>query len=189
MSPKDENELRHMLKTAVYYDGPASVRYPRGNGFGVAMDEEIGLLEIGKAEIMLDGADVAILAVGPQVYSCLKAANRLASDGIKATVVNARFVKPLDEELIAALARSHGALVTVEDHYLMGGFGSAVMELLEQNKLYDVRFSRLGFPDKLIEHGSQSLLFAKYGLDADGIYTKVKELVIDRFAFSPVFRG
>jgi 1-deoxy-D-xylulose-5-phosphate synthase len=187
MAPKDENELRHMLKTAIDYNGPASVRYPRGNGLGVPMDEEIHALEIGKAEILLQGTDVAILGIGTQVSYCLKAAERLAAEGLSPTVVNARFVKPLDAELILALARSHGSIVTVEDHYLMGGFGSAVMELLEENHMSEVRVLRLGFPDKLIEHGSQSLLLAKYGLDADGIYARVKEFVATKFSFEPVY--
>jgi 1-deoxy-D-xylulose-5-phosphate synthase len=188
MAPKDENELRHMLKTAIDYNGPASVRYPRGNGLGVPMDEEVHALEIGKAEIVRDGTDVAILGIGTQVSYCVNAAERLAAEGLDPTVVNARFVKPLDAELILALARSHGSIVTVEDHYLMGGFGSAVMELLEENHLSEVRVLRLGFPDKLIEHGSQSLLLAKYGLDADGIYLRVKEFVASRFSFEPVYK-
>jgi 1-deoxy-D-xylulose-5-phosphate synthase len=186
MAPKDENELRHMLKTAVYFDGPASVRYPRGNGLGVAMDDELRRLEIGKAEILREGSEVAILGIGSEVYYCMEAAERLAASGISATVVNARFVKPLDQELILALARSHGSIVTVEDHYLMGGFGSAVMELLEQNRLHEVRVLRLGWPDKLIEHGGQSLLLAKYGLDTDAIYSRVKEFVASKYSFQPV---
>jgi 1-deoxy-D-xylulose-5-phosphate synthase len=102
-------------------------------------------------------------------------------------MVNARFVKPLDVELILALARSHGMMVTAEDHYLMGGFGSAVMELLERNHLNEVRVLRLGFPDMIVEHASQSLLLAKYGLDADGIYSQVKEFVASKFSFEPVY--
>jgi 1-deoxy-D-xylulose-5-phosphate synthase len=187
MAPKDENELRHMLKTAVEYNGPASVRYPRGNGAGVPLDEEIRALDIGKAEILREGADVAILGIGTEVGYCLKAADRLASDAINATVVNARFVKPLDEELILALARSHGSIVTVEDHYLMGGFGSAVMELLEAKKISNVRVLRLAFPDRLIEHGPQGLLLAKYGLDADGIYSQVKDFVASKYSFDPAY--
>src|SRR5262249_11318012 len=187
MAPKDENELRHLLKTAVYYDGPASVRYPRGNGIGVPL-EDIRQLEIGKAEILRDGTDVAILGIGSEVYHCLKAGEKLAADGISATVANARFVKPLDAELILALARSHGSIVTAEDHYLDGGFGSAVLELLEQNRIYDVRFLRLGFPDKLIEHAGQNLLLAKYALDSDAIYSKTKELVASRYSFAPAYR-
>jgi 1-deoxy-D-xylulose-5-phosphate synthase len=185
MAPKDENELRHMLKTAVYFDGPASVRYPRGNGLGVTMDEELRMLEIGKAELLREGSEVAILGIGSEVPYCLGAAERLAADGIGATVVNARFVKPLDKELILALARSHGSIVTVEDHYLMGGFGSAVMELLEQNRLHEVRVLRLGWPDRLIEHGGQGLLLAKYGLDTDAIYSRVKDFVASKYSFQP----
>jgi 1-deoxy-D-xylulose-5-phosphate synthase len=187
MAPKDENELRHMLKTAVMFNGPASVRYPRGNGLGVPMDEEMRELEIGKAEILREGSDVAILGIGTLVQHCLKAADKLAADGINATVVNARFVKPLDADLILALARSHGSIVTVEDHYLMAGFGSAVMELLEENQLHDVRVLRFGFPDKLIEHASQNLLLAKYGLDADGIHTTVKEFIAKKYSFSTTY--
>jgi 1-deoxy-D-xylulose-5-phosphate synthase len=183
MAPKDENELRHMLKTAVYFNGPASLRYPRGNGLGVKMDETIQALDIGKAEILRDGTDVAILGIGTQVAYCLKAAEKLAQDGINATVVNARFVKPLDEELILALARTHGSIVTVEDHYLMTGFGSAVLECLERHKVYDCRVKCLGFGDKLIEHGSQGLLLAKYGLDGDGIYSSTKELLASKYSF------
>ncbi|MGH9826099.1 MAG: 1-deoxy-D-xylulose-5-phosphate synthase, partial [Blastocatellia bacterium] len=189
MAPKDENELRHMLKTAVCYNGPASVRYPRGNGFGIPMDEVIRELEIGKAEILREGSDVTILGIGSEVPLCMKAAERLATDGIQATVVNARFVKPLDAELILALAKSTGSIVTAEDHYLMAGFGSAVMELLEQNKMSQVRVLRIGFPDKLIEHASQSLLLAKYGLDSDGIYSRVKEFVSSKYSFAPAYRA
>jgi 1-deoxy-D-xylulose-5-phosphate synthase len=184
MAPKDENELRHMLKTAVYYNGPASLRYPRGNGLGVTMDAEIQALEIGKAEILRDGSDVAILGIGTQVAYCMKAAEKLAFDGIHATVVNARFVKPLDEELILALARTHGSLVTVEDHYLMTGFGSAVLELLERHKLYECRVLRLGFDDILIEHGTQGLLLAKYGLDGDGICKQTREFMANKYSFA-----
>jgi 1-deoxy-D-xylulose-5-phosphate synthase len=132
MAPKDENELRHMLKTGVMYNGPASVRYPRGSGVGVPMDEKIEVLEIGKAEILREGSDVAILGIGSEVSYCMKAAERLALEGLNVTVVNSRFVKPLDSELILALARSHGAIVTAEDHYLMGGFGSAVLEAAQR---------------------------------------------------------
>lgn len=188
MAPKDENELRHMLKTAVYFKGPASVRYPRGNGFGLSLDEPMRELEIGKAELLREGSDVAILGIGSEVHFCVEAAEKLAADGLRATVVNARFVKPLDTELILALARSTGSIVTVEDHYLMGGFGSAVMELLEQHKMNDVRVLRLGFPDKLIEHGTQSLLLAKYGLDGDGIYSRVKDFVASKYSFAPAYR-
>ncbi|MFL6216380.1 MAG: 1-deoxy-D-xylulose-5-phosphate synthase [Blastocatellia bacterium] len=187
MAPKDENELRHMMKTAVLHNGPAAVRYPRGNGFGVPMDEEIKQLEIGKAEILRHGTDVAIIGIGTQVHYCEKAAERLAAEGLNPTVVNARFVKPLDADLILALARSHGSIVTVEDHYVQAGFGSAVMELLEEKGVHDVRVMCLGFPDKLIEHASQSTLLAKYGLDADGIYNRVREFVAAKYSFEAAY--
>jgi len=188
MAPKDENELRHMMKTAVEFNGPASVRYPRGNGFGVPMDDELTALEIGKAEILRHGTDVAIIGIGTEVHYCEKAAERLAAEGLNPTVVNARFVKPLDAELLLALARSHGSIVTVEDHYLQGGFGSAVMELLEEHHLSEVRIMRLGFPDKLIEHASQSTLLAKYGLDTDGIYSRVRDFVASKYSFEALHR-
>ncbi len=162
MAPKDENELRHMLYTAIETPHPTALRYPRGNGIGVKMDEEFRMIEIGKGEILQDGKDGVILALGTLVYPCLKAAEKLALDGISVSVVNARFVKPLDEDLIVCLANEKSFLVTVEEAALMGGFGSAVMELLEEKKLEGNRILRIGVPDKLIPHGSPSLLHAKY---------------------------
>ncbi len=184
MAPKDEAELRDMLLTAIEHTGPAAIRYPRGNGVGVPIDRAPQLLEIGKGEILRDGGsrsdraacEVAIIAYGSMVYPSLKAAEHLAADKIEATVVNARFVKPLDAELLLALARNVRLLVTVEEAYLAGGFGAAVMELLEENGLQDrVRVVRMGVPDRFVTHGDAKLLLAKYGLDADGIYTRVKE--------------
>lgn len=179
MAPKDEGEMRDMMLTMLTHEGPAAMRYPRGNGIGVALDGEPQLLEIGKAEILRDaGSDVAIIAYGSMVHPSLKAAEHLAQDGIEATVVNARFVKPLDASLLLALARTKSLIVTVEEAYLAGGFGSAVMELLEENGLLDkLRVVRMGVPDRLITHGDAKLLLAKYGLDADGIYTRVKTCV------------
>ncbi|MBA3442312.1 MAG: 1-deoxy-D-xylulose-5-phosphate synthase, partial [Pyrinomonadaceae bacterium] len=180
MAPKDEAELRDMLLTAVEHSGPIALRYPRGNGVGVSLDYEPQTLEIGKAEILRDSSsgDVAILAYGSMVHPTLRAAEQLARDGIDATVVNARFAKPLDDSLLLALARTRRLLVTVEEAYLAGGFGSAVLELLEDNGLQDrVRVVRMGVPDRIIVHGDAKLLLAKYGLDSDGIYTRVKESV------------
>ncbi len=136
-------------------------------------------LEIGKAEILARfGGEVAILAYGSMVYPAMEAADNLEKDGIEATVINARFVKPLDAELILALAQTKRIILTVEEAYLAGGFGSAVMELLEENGLLDkVKVVRLGVPDRIITHGDPKLLLAKYGLDADGIYNKVKETI------------
>jgi 1-deoxy-D-xylulose-5-phosphate synthase len=176
MAPKDEGEMRDMLFTMTEHQGPAAMRYPRGNGVGVPLDRDAQVLEIGKAEILRDGGEVAIVAYGSMVHPSMVAAENLAKANIEATVVNARFVKPLDASLLLALARTKRLIVTVEEAYLAGGFGSAVLELLEENGLQDrVRFVRMGIPDRLITHGDAKLLLAKYGLDADGIYNRVKE--------------
>jgi 1-deoxy-D-xylulose-5-phosphate synthase len=178
MSPKDEAELRDMMLTAIEHPAPAGIRYPRGNGFGVDISEAPKQLEIGKAEILRDGGEIAILAYGSMVYPSIEAAENLEKDGIEATVINARFVKPLDAELILALAQTRRVIVTVEEAYLAGGFGSAVIELLEENNLLDkVKVVRMGVPDRIITHGDPKLLLAKFGLDADGIYTRVKETI------------
>ena len=178
MAPKDEGELRDMLLTMVEHDGPAAMRYPRGNGVGARIDREPQLLEIGKAEILRDGGEVAIIAYGSMVHPSLAAAEHLAKDRIDTTVVNTRFVKPLDAPLLLALAQTKRLIVTVEEAYLAGGFGSAVLELFEENGLQDkVRVVRMGIPDRLVTHGDPKLLLAKYGLDADGIYTRVKESI------------
>jgi 1-deoxy-D-xylulose-5-phosphate synthase len=135
-------------------------------------------LEIGKAELLTEGnGDVAIIALGPPVYAALSAAERMAKEGLQATVVNARFVKPLDEELLISIARTHRLVVTVEEAYLNCGFGSALLEMLEaRGALYGgPKVVRLGLPDELIPHGSQSLLHAKYDIDAGGIYKRAKE--------------
>jgi len=175
MAPKDEAEMRDMLLTAIEHDGPAALRYPRGNGIGVDISEAPKTLEIGKGEVVREGEDVAIIAYGTMVQPSLAAASNLEKEDIDATVVNARFVKPLDADLILNIARDHRLIVTVEEAYLAGGFGSAVMELLEANGLQDrVKVVRMGVPDRIVTHGDAKLLLAKYGLDADGIYLKVK---------------
>src|SRR5437588_2686140 len=178
MAPKDEGEMRDMLFTMTEHVGPAAMRYPRGNGIGVPRDRDPEKLEIGKAELLRDGGEIAIVAYGSMVHPSLEAATHLAKDGIETTVVNARFVKPLDSGLLLALARTKRLIVTVEEAYLAGGFGAAVMELLEENGLQDrVRVVRMGVPDRIVMHGDPKLLLAKYGLDADGIYTRVKESI------------
>jgi len=178
MAPKDEGEMRDMMLTLVEHEGPAAMRYPRGNGVGVSIDREPQLLEVGKGEILRDGGEIAIVAYGSMVHPSLQAAENLSREGIETTVVNARFVKPLDAQLLLALARTKRLIVTVEEAYLAGGFGSAVLELLEENGLQDkVRVVRMGIPDRLVTHGDPKLLLAKYGLDADGIYTRVRESI------------
>jgi 1-deoxy-D-xylulose-5-phosphate synthase len=176
MAPKDEAELRDMLHTAIEHPGPAAIRYPRGAGVGADIERKPELLEIGKAELLREGGEITILGYGSMVLPALDAAKELEKNGIDATVVNARFVKPIDSELILALAQSSRLIVTVEEAYLAGGFGSAVMEVLEQNSMLDsVKVVRMGVPDRIITHGDPNLLRAKYGLDADGIFTRIVE--------------
>ena len=175
-APKDEAEMRDMLLTAIEHPAPAAIRYPRGNGIGVDISQKPKLMEIGKSETLREGGDVAIIAYGAMVYPSLEAAENLSKAGTQATVVNARWVKPLDVEKILELAKSNRLIVTVEEAYLAGGFGSAVMECLESNGLLDtVKLVRMGVPDQIVTHGDPKLLLAQYGLDADGIYNKVKE--------------
>jgi 1-deoxy-D-xylulose-5-phosphate synthase len=177
MAPKDENELQHMLKTCLQYDGPASVRYPRGVSMGVPMDRELKELPVGKAELLRDGTDVAIIAVGVSVWPAVKAAEQLNQDGLSTAVINARFVKPLDEELIVSVAKRVRYVITVEEGCTMGGFGSAVLEALSDAGVAGVRTKILGLPDRYIEQGPQDLLRERYGLTTDGIYRSVKELI------------
>jgi len=178
MAPKDENELRRMLKTAVNSGVPISLRYPRGPGFGVTLERDIQELPIGSGERLSAGKDVAIIAIGTTVYPALEAATLLEKDGIMVTVVNARFVKPLDRELILSVVRECGVVVTVEENALQGGFGSAVLELLSDERLTGFKVKRIGIPDRFIEHGTQAELRNMLGLDATGIAAVVKKLVL-----------
>lgn len=189
MAPKDENELRHMLYTAIYMDGPVGLRYPRGKATGVPLDGELRKLEVGKAELIspaslaeAERSACAILAYGTTVAMAEQAAKELAGDGIHAAVVNARWAKPLDEELITRLAKGVRRIVTVEDHMVAGGFGSAVLELLEaRGLLKEVDIRLVGFPDRLIEHGAPSILKELYGLTSSHIKDVVRELVHAEF--------
>jgi 1-deoxy-D-xylulose-5-phosphate synthase len=174
MAPKDENELQHMLKTSICSGRPMAIRYPRGNGYGVTLDEQLQELPIGKGELISEGSDVAIIAIGSTVYPASEAALRLKAKGISATVVNARFVKPLDRELILSVAAKTGNIVTVEENALMGGFGTAVLELLADEGKKDIRVKRIGIPDHFIEQGSQTQLRADLCLDASGIADTVE---------------
>ncbi|MEA3221421.1 1-deoxy-D-xylulose-5-phosphate synthase [Immundisolibacter sp.] len=176
MAPKDENELRHMLRTAIEHPGPAALRYPRGNGLGVPLDADIRALPIGRGELLRDGEDLAIVALGSRVAPALEAAQRLSEAGISAAVFNARFVKPLDLPAIAQLARRCGALLTVEEHALAGGFGSAVLEALAGEGI-SVPARLLAVPDRLVEHGDPAAQLAEFGLDAAGIAAAGRALV------------
>jgi 1-deoxy-D-xylulose-5-phosphate synthase len=176
-APKDENELQHMLYTAVKSGKIMAVRYPRGPGLGVKMDTGFKELPIGKSEILRQGNDVAIMAIGSMVAPAMEAAEILALQGIEATVVNARFVKPVDTEMIVDLAMRIKRIVTVEENTLAGGFGSYVNDAIKQADISDVIIRNIGVPDVFIEHGGQAFLRSKYGLDAQGIVKKVLELV------------
>ena len=177
MAPKDENELQHMLATAVSLGSPAAVRYPRGNGYGVALDQTLEILPIGCAEVLREGNAAAIIALGTMVYPALQSAIALNAEGIDLTVVNARFVKPLDETLIVALAEKYGMLITIEENALQGGFGSAVLELLEQRGLNGTRVLRLGYPDSYIPQGEQHELRALLKLDSAGITDSIRAFI------------
>ena len=177
MAPKDENELQHLIKTALTYDGPASVRYPRGVSLGVSMDPKPAALPIGKGELMRDGSDVAIVAVGVTTWQAYRAAERLEQEGISTAVVNARFVKPLDKDLIMDVAKRVRYLITVEEGAKMGGFGSAVLEAISDEGITHLRTKIIGLPDWYIEQGPQDLLRERYGLTTEGIYASIKELL------------
>lgn len=176
-APKDENELQHMLYTAVKTNHPMAIRYPRGSGVGVDLEPTLHELPIGKGEILRDGEDVAILAIGNMVTPALEAAAALSKQGIEATVVNARFAKPLDAELIIDIASRIKRLVTVEENAVSGGFGNSVVERLQQSGVSDIQLKSIGIPDEFVEQGSQAILRAKYGLDAKGIVKQVLELL------------
>lgn len=169
MAPKDEDELRHMLKTAISLDRPTAIRYPRGQGAGVPCDGPMRELPVGRGEVLRDGRDLAIVAIGNMVHPAVEAAGRLASEGIQAAVINARFVKPLDEKLILDYAGHCRRVLTVEEHSLAGGFGSAVGELLAAQGPDGVTLRMLGIPDEFVPAGKPSLLRERYGLTADGI--------------------
>ncbi|MBI4379073.1 MAG: 1-deoxy-D-xylulose-5-phosphate synthase [Nitrospinae bacterium] len=177
MAPKDENELQHMIKTAIEYNGPAAVRYPRGSGEGVKLTENIISIDIGRGEVMRNGYDIAILAIGSTVYPSLEAASILFNNGIDAFVVNMRFVKPIDRKIIIESCQKTGALITVEENVLQGGFGSAVLEVLEEEGMNTIHMKRIGIPDRFIEHGSQSIIREKYQLTPSGIATTILEFL------------
>lgn len=176
MAPKDEVELGDMLATALALDGPASLRYPRGQGVGAPAHEPT-VLPVGVAEVLREGKDVAILALGPLVYEALAAAEALARTGIEATVVNARFANPVDRDLVVRLAREVGRIVTVEEGCLAGGFGAAVCEILADAAVHTAAIRRLGVPDRFMPHGQTERLRAECGLDRAGIEAACREIL------------
>ena len=176
-APRDENELQHLLYTAVRAGHPMAVRYPRGPGLGVELDAALHELPIGEGEILRDGDDVAILALGSTVAPALEAARELAAAGVEAAVADARFAKPLDDRLILELARRTRNLVTVEENSLIGGFGSSVLGLIQASGMSDVRVKSIGIPDEFVDQGNPSALRAGYGLDAPGIARQILAMV------------
>ncbi|MEW6500522.1 MAG: 1-deoxy-D-xylulose-5-phosphate synthase [Thermodesulfobacteriota bacterium] len=176
MAPKDENELRHMLHTAIHTPAPVAIRYPRGAGRGVATNEPLSRLEIGKGEVLRQGKDLLLLPVGNRVYPALEAADGLAKLGIEATVLNPRFIRPIDKELICGWAEKTGKVITVEDNARHGGFGSAVLELLARHGI-DARVRLLGLPDRFMEHGSQEELRHQGRIDPPAIVSTALALL------------
>jgi 1-deoxy-D-xylulose-5-phosphate synthase len=178
MAPKDESELRDMLYTAVSHrGGPIALRYPRGNGLGVPLKPGFDLLPIGKAEVVRQGTAVALLAIGEMVQPALLAAEELEKEGISCEVVNMRFVKPLDTELLDSVCARFSHIVTLEDNALQGGFGSAVREHVIGEQGSPVALTSMGIPDRFIEHGSPAELMADLGLDVSGIAQHVRDIV------------
>jgi 1-deoxy-D-xylulose-5-phosphate synthase len=168
-APKDGNELQDLLYTGISTDHPMAIRYPRGQAAGVCLANELHPLRIGKAEIMKQGEDLVIIGIGSTVMPCLEAADHLVLQGIDAMMINARFVKPLDAELILDVAKQIKKILIVEENVLSGGFGATVLELLERAAASDVKVKRLGIPDEFVTHGKQDLLRSLYHLDAPGI--------------------
>ena len=179
MAPKDEDELADMMKTAVELPGPSAIRYPRGVGTGVERKAEPQAIPVGKAEVLEDGSDVAILGLGPMITLARELAERLERDGYSAAVINPRFVKPLDTEMLGEYSRRVAAFVTFEDHVKMGGFGLAVIEALEEMGSA-VPVVRIGWPDHFIEHGKVDDLRAKYGLTVEAAQAQVLPLLARR---------
>jgi 1-deoxy-D-xylulose-5-phosphate synthase len=173
MVPKDEDELADMMYTAMLHDGPSAIRYPRGIGPGVKVKEQPRSLEIGMAEVIQDGHDVAIFGLGAMLPEAKRLAAMLEAEGFSAAVINPRFAKPIDRDCVAGYGRHCGLLVTLEDHVLAGGFGSAVLEALSEAEL-PVPVVRVGWPDAFIEHGKVEALREKYGLTAEAALEKAR---------------
>lgn len=175
MAPKDESELKEMLKLALRHNGPSAIRYPRGKSdFSSIGKLTSPHLKIGEAEVLKTGDDIALIALGSTVYPALSASERLEKEGISASVINARFAKPLDKILLFSIASKIKRIITIEENVLAGGFGSAVLEYLNSTDLHDLKIKTIGVPDEFVEQGSQKTLRKKYGIDAEGIYQNCK---------------
>ena len=176
MDPKDEDELQDMMLTALEHPGPSAIRYPRGTGPGVAVKDKPVTLEIGRAEVLQDGSEVAIFALGAMVAEAERLERLMAAEGYSVALINARFAKPVDAECIARYGQRCGLLITMEDHVLAGGFGSAVLETLNAQQI-DVPVVRVGWPDEFIEHGKVEALRAKHGLTAEAALARVRPML------------
>jgi 1-deoxy-D-xylulose-5-phosphate synthase len=185
MVPKDENEFQHMIKTATEWPMPVAFRYPRGRGEGVRREMPLRSIDMGKGEVLRTGEDIVIIAIGSTVYPSLRAAERLAEVGIQAAVINSRFLKPLDGDLLCDWAKRTGKVLTVEENVIQGGFGSAVLELFQEKGLFSIPVKRLGIPDTFVEHGPQALLREKYGIDEKGIFKGVEAMFEEERSEAP----
>lgn len=174
MAPKDENELQHMLHSALSYAHPVAIRFPKGRAYGVAMDESPKEIPLGKSEVIKEGKDL-LLAYGSMVYPCLEAASRLEQEGISLSVVNARFVKPLDKELILDIARPGNVIITAEEAVSSGGFSSIVRALLDTHEMFDIRFKSIGIPVEIYPLGKTEQIKRMYGLDVEGLVNSIKK--------------
>lgn len=184
MAPRDENQLQHMLYTAIKCGKPAALRYPRGEIYGVEMDAQLEEIPIGKAEMICEGEDLLIIAIGTTVYPALEAAGILEKQGINIGVMDGRFIKPLDDKLILKKMKEYKKILTIEEQVLAGGFGSAILELANENGLYDIQLQRHGLPDNFIEHGSQARMRNIYKLDSHGIAEMALEFVANQLEVS-----
>ncbi|MBD7983197.1 1-deoxy-D-xylulose-5-phosphate synthase [Sporosarcina sp. Sa2YVA2] len=181
MMPKDENEGQHMVKTAIEYnDGPIAMRYPRGNGLGVEMDEELHTIPIGTWEVLREGTDGTILTFGTTIPMALEAAEILTGKGIDIKVINARFIKPLDTDMLDLLFLSGKPIVTLEEAVLAGGFGSGVLEYAEEKSISDITIKRIGIPDEFIEHGSVDKLLEEIHLTTEQVVKVMEESIVNK---------
>lgn len=180
MAPKDENEFRHMIYTAIEADGPTAVRYPRGEGLGIPLDETLQAIPVGQSEVLREGRDVALVALGTMVPLAVEAAELLQREGISARVINARFVKPLDEQMILKQARDNMPIVTIEEGVRQGGFGSAVLEFLAERHIRHLAVEVIGTPDYFVEHGSVSDLYREVGLTPENIAARARTIALKR---------
>ncbi|OAT84153.1 1-deoxy-D-xylulose-5-phosphate synthase [Bacillus sp. MKU004] len=174
MMPKDENEGQHLVKTALDYDeGPIALRYPRGNGYGVPMDSELNAIPIGEWEVLKKGTDVAVLTFGTTIPMALEAAKELEEQGISVRVVNARFIKPMDEKMLKSIFEEDIPVLTIEEAVLQGGFGSAVLEYVQENGYRNAVVDRIGIPDYFIEHGSVKELLNEIGMTKENVMDRI----------------